>query len=158
MLLLLLLLIKAATARFSFQEQPINSENVYIDPYSGDQENPTYPIHLQDGSDYMDYKTDDSYEYKQDFLSEAGSIDSEVNNKVKHVILSTFQKCLCGKDDVESADDSTRIVGGKESGENKHPWQAYYPLNFYPTLHLRFLCRKRTGLTSVGQALYQSIF
>ena len=86
MLLFLLLLFKAATAQFPFHKQPINRENVYIDPYSGDQENPTYPIHLQDGSDYMDYKTDDSYEYKQDLPSEAGAIDSEVNNKVKHTL------------------------------------------------------------------------
>ena len=52
--------------------------------------------------------------------------------KSNYVILSAFQKCLCGKDDVESANDATRIVGGKESGRNKHPWQANYLLKLLP--------------------------
>ena len=34
------------------------------------------------------------------------------------------QECLCGNADVQSADQATRIVGGKESVPDKHPWQA----------------------------------
>ena len=42
------------------------------------------------------------------------------------------QECLCGKADVQSADQATRIVGGKESVPDKHPWQAelYFDLEF----------------------------
>ena len=35
--------------------------------------------------------------------------------------------CLCGKNDVESADDAVRVVGGKEAAVDKHPWQAESP-------------------------------
>ena len=42
------------------------------------------------------------------------------------------QECLCGNADVQSADQATRIVGGKESVPDKHPWQAesYFDLEF----------------------------
>ena len=98
MLLLLLLLFKAATARTPFHELQIesrvtpnarsvtprygggllDSEDGYIEAYSGDQEN-----QFQDGSDYMDYKTDDSYEYEQDLDdSSSGEVDFEVNKNI----------------------------------------------------------------------------
>ena len=42
------------------------------------------------------------------------------------------QECLCGNADVQSADQATRIVGGKESVKDEHPWQAeiYFDLEF----------------------------
>ena len=125
LLLLLLLLHQAATGRVPWHEHHFGTEHRlagdygYIEAYSGKP---------QPGSDYkdgLDYNTEDSYEYKQesDFRSGSG-VDSEVNTKPKYLMLSVSQKCLCGKNDVESAQDATRIVGGEESGTDKHPWQA----------------------------------
>ena len=83
MLLLLLLHFKAAKAGPPIPEHEIDSRQLdseygYIEAYSGDQEN-----QFQDGSDYMDYTTDDSYEYEQDLDddSSSGEVDFEVNNK-----------------------------------------------------------------------------
>ena len=47
------------------------------------------------------------------------------------------QECLCGKADVQSADQATRIVGGKESVPDKHPWQAEL---YFDTLLTYQLC------------------
>ena len=50
--------------------------------------------------------------------------------ELKDIIMS--QECLCGNADVQSADQATRIVGGKESVKDEHPWQAgiYFDLEF----------------------------
>ena len=81
-----------------------------------------------DNNSHIETYSDD-YEYKEDL---DGGIDEEVRGKVKcsvntvH-ISSVFQMCLCGKNDVESADDAVRVVGGKEAAVDKHPWQAESP-------------------------------
>ena len=53
------------------------------------------------------------------------------------------QECLCGNADVQSADQATRIVGGKESIPDKHPWQA--ELYFDTLLIYQLCCSSCTG-------------
>ena len=50
--------------------------------------------------------------------------DASQGGKVKVPILSVFQECNCGKMDLESVGEATRIVGGKEAKKDNHPWQA----------------------------------
>ena len=75
MLLLLLLLLKAAKARSPFPEHQIDSEYGYIEAYSGDQVN-----QLENGSDYMDY--DDDYEYKNENDFRSGGVNPEVKQNI----------------------------------------------------------------------------
>jgi len=62
------------------------------------------------GSDYAEQDYGGDYEYKDEPTNEGGYLDPE--------------KCLCGRQDVHSADQATRIVGGKESVENEFPWKV----------------------------------
>ena len=73
-------------------------------------------------------------------------------------MLSAFQKCLCGKNDVESADDATRIVGGKEGEENKHPWQAYLPLKLLPHTPSQVSLQRKDGSHWCGASLISKYF
>ena len=56
---------------------------------------------------------------------------SKMSQKMTNIDIMS-QECLCGNADVQSADQATRIVGGKESVPDKHPWQAesYFDLEF----------------------------
>ena len=47
------------------------------------------------------------------------------------------QKCLCGRQDVQSADQATRIVGGKESVKNEFPWKVMWFLVHTEDIFLR---------------------
>ena len=88
------------------------------------------------GSDY-----DVTYEYREtsdDFSS--GTIDPEVRHKkFQGVDLCSHidQVCHCGRPDLQSSDQGTRIVGGQESAPNKHPWKVLTNIVFSS---LRFPC------------------
>ena len=96
------------------------------------------------------------------YRSEPGNTLNELTHT--HARMNRFsfsQRCNCGKEDIESSHDATRIVGGKPAELNRHPWQAecLLPLNktFY-WIDLRFPWPRGMGSTRVGQALYPSIF
>ena len=96
------------------------------------------------------------------YRSEPGNTLNELTHT--HARMNRFsfcQRCNCGKEDIESSHDATRIVGGKEAELNRHPWQAecLLPLNktFY-WIDLRFPWPRGMGSTLVGRASYQSIF
>ena len=56
------------------------------------------------------YTDTDSYEYKD----EPDSFDVHLDP----------EKCFCGLQDLQSAEDGTRIVGGEEAAENEFPWMV----------------------------------
>ena len=96
------------------------------------------------------------------YRSEPGNTLNELTHT--HARMNRFsfcQRCNCGKEDIESSQDATRIVGGKEAEPNRHPWQAecLLPLNktFY-WIDLRFPWPRGMGSTRVGQASYPSVF
>ena len=155
----MLLLLQNANAQKALNENNSdNSDYGYIEAY-GDQAKK-----LNDhGSEYYD-----DYEYEDDLDGAIRSLGLAAEVRLPHYNkpsmsqeFSFSQRCNCGKEDIESAHDATRIVGGKPAELNRHPWQAecLLPLNktFY-WIDLRFPWPRGMGSTRVGRASYPSIF
>ena len=46
------------------------------------------------------------------------------NTKEGNADCPICQKCLCGRQDIQTGEQATRIVGGKASVENEFPWKV----------------------------------
>ena len=154
----MLLLLQNANAQKTLNDNNYdNSEYGYIEAY-GDEAKKSN----NHGSEYYD-----DYEYEDDLDGAIRSLGLAAEVRLPHYKpslsqeFSFSQRCNCGKEDIESSHDATRIVGGKPAELNRHPWQAecLLPLNktFY-WIDLRFPWPRGMGSTRVVRASYPSVF
>ena len=130
MLVLLLVLLDRATARAPLHEHLIGKRNEEFGTR-----------HEEFGEDYGYIEADWNHENKAskhgaDYGTDYGYVDAKHGaDYAKEYEYKTSSegfrsgtvdpdKCLCGKQDVENSAQATRIVGGKESAPNNHPWQV----------------------------------